>query len=98
MYQPKFNSVLVEIDDKDSEWGGENTEHSGGKSYNKGKAVAIGECIATEAYPVVPLTIEAQYLGKDILWNEGCEAGTLFEHEGKQYGFIYWSDIRGVKT
>lgn len=105
MYQPKFNSVLVEIDDKDAEWGGENSEAMLGKSYSKGKVVSIGLIIPTEQYPaiesksvggVIADTV-LECIGKQIMWNEGAEAGTTFEEDGKLYGMIYWFDIRGVK-
>lgn len=104
MYQPKFNSVLVEIDDKDAEWGGENGEAMLGKSYSKGKVIAQpNECISTQAYPMDFDSLGKlnnmikDLIDKDIMWNEGTEAGTTFEHDGKLYGFIYWFDIRGVK-
>lgn len=113
MYNPKFNSVLVEIDDKDAEWGGENNSEMLGKSYSKGKVISIGLLIPTQAYPFESLS-DTHYdcvasfdvaflnevetcIGQDIMWNEGTEAGTTFEHDGKLYGFIYWFDIRGVK-
>lgn len=104
MYQPKFNSVLVEIDDADALWGGGNDESMLGASFSKGKAVAMGTLVNTNNYPLVDaqelpdlLTDITDCIGKDILWNEGAEAGTVFEEDGKKYGFIYWWDIRGVK-
>jgi len=105
MYQPKFNSVLVEIDDTDAAWGGGNDESMMGKSFHKGKVVNIGFLVPTQAYPFDDLSkghlallgqIEV-CLGKDIIWNEGAEAGTTFEEDGKLYGFIYWYDIRACK-
>jgi hypothetical protein len=30
------------------------------------------------------------------MWNEGVEAGTIFEFDNKLFGMIYWWDIRGV--
>lgn len=98
MYSPKFNSVLVEIDDKDGEWGGENGEAMLGKSFSKGTIIDYGIRIATEAYPVLPAVNDLPLIGKDIMWNEGTEAGTTFEHDGKLYGFIYWHDIRATKV
>lgn len=100
MYNPKFNSVLVEIDDKDADWGGENQEAMLGKSYSKGKVISVGEFIDTNDHPMLPDTKRGHIthlVGKDIMWNEGDEAGLTFEHEGKLYGFIYWWSIRGVK-
>lgn len=99
MYQPSFNSVLVEIDDKDAEWGGENQESMLGKSYSKGKIVAFGDVFSTQSYPFAPEGYQKLFpslVGKHIMWNEGTEAGTTFEHDGKLYGFIYWFDIRGI--
>lgn len=104
MYKPKFNSVLVEIDDKDAKWGSANDESMLGKSYTKGNVIEFGECFPTEAYPYLPPEGETSLatdfkdiIGKDVMWNEGHEAGTTFEENGKLYGFIYWWDIRGVK-
>lgn len=99
MYEPKFNSVLVEIDDADAAWGNGNDESMLGKSYRQGTVVKTGGVVFTASYPQ-PLTMAdmAALTGKQIMWNEGVEAGTVFEHDGKQYGFIYWWDIRGVKA
>lgn len=101
MYEPKFNSVLVEIDDADAAWGNGNDESMLGKSYRYGTFVTAGELFATKDYQLEAEEI-ADILrpleGKQIMWNEGVEAGTVFEHDGKQYGFIYWWDIRGVKS
>jgi hypothetical protein len=104
MYQPLFNSVLVEIDDKDAEWGSGNDESMLGKSYSKGKVVKVGDLVATQTYPLVTSELDmlnSQYIkelpGKHIMWNEGAEAGTTFEEDGKLYGMIYWYDIRAVK-
>jgi hypothetical protein len=35
--------------------------------------------------------------GKYIMWHEGHEAGTVFEHDNKKYALIFWWDIIGVK-
>lgn len=103
MYEPIFNSVLVEINDKDAEWGSGNDESMLGKSYSKGKVIRVGTILPTQAYPVISTeevpsmygTIN-QLKGKQIMWNEGTEAGTTFEFDGKLFGMIYWWDIRGV--
>ncbi len=101
MYSPKFNSVLVQIDDKDAEWGGENNAEMLGKSYSKGTVVEIGDLIADDkhSFDVIEFAVVdlVSLKGKQIMWNEGAEAGTTFEEDGKLYGFIYWYDIRGVK-
>lgn len=102
MYQPKFNSVLVQIDDADAKWGNGNNEEMLGKSYSKGKFISRGFIYPSnqhdldKVYPVITNNLD-DLIGKDIMWNEGVEAGTTFEDSGKLYGFIYWWDIRGVK-
>lgn len=102
MYEPIFNSVLVQIDDKDANWGSGNDESMLGKSYSKGKVVAIGEPVEDEKHDQTTLDdilpeLE-KLIGKNIIWNEGAEAGTTFAHDDNKYGFIYWTDIRGVKV
>lgn len=99
MYEPVFNSVLVQIDDKDAKWGSGNDESMLGKSYSKGTVIRIGEFINTKEHPLITDVINKevnQLKGKQIMWNEGVEAGTLFEFDGKQFGFIYWWDVRAV--
>lgn len=100
MYEPGYNSVLVEIDDKDAQWGAGNDESMLGKSFSKGKFIRLGEFAEDSKYAEETLDeIWPELLklyGKKILWNEGVEAGTTFEFDGKLYGFIYWWDIRGV--
>lgn len=102
MYEPVFNSVLVEIDDKDAEWGSGNDESMLGKSYSKGKIIRVGNLVAKADYPLNEEThaeLKSQLnnsVGRKILWNEGSEAGTTFEFDGKLFGMIYWFDIRGV--
>src|SRR5436853_540847 len=101
MYEPVFNSVLVQIDDKDAEWGSGNDESMLGKSFTKGKVVRVGDALITQAYPVLPNDYIEKFkriVGKDIIWNEGAEAGTTFEFDGKLFGMIYWFDIRGIKV
>lgn len=98
MYDPSYNSVLVQIDDKDAQWGSGNDESMLGKSYNKGKFIKCGDVMETDKYMDVG-TVDDELtglVGKSIMWNEGVEAGTTFDHDGKLYGFIYWWDIRGV--
>jgi hypothetical protein len=108
MYQPQLNSVLVKLDDRDANWGGGNDGAMLGKSYRKGKLVTYGKCISTLDHPITDTqTAEAienmlaGLLGKEIMWNEGTEAGTVFEipeQQDAQFAFIYWWDIRGEKT
>jgi hypothetical protein len=97
MYKPKFNSVLVQIDDEDAKWGTGNDESMLGKSYSKGKVVEVAKAFPHRDYPVQPTMADLDLTGQDIMWNEGAEAGTTFEEDGKLYGMIYWWDIRGVK-
>jgi hypothetical protein len=103
MYEPIINSVLVQIDDKEGEWGGGNDESMLGRSYSKGTLIRIGDFVRTADYPFLsPDSIGAlksdiaKLQGRQILWNEGTEAGTTFEFDGKLFGMIYWWDIRGV--
>jgi hypothetical protein len=102
MYEPVFNSVLVQIDDKDAEWGTGNDDSMLGKSYSKGTVIRIGNIVPTDNYSCERIdwvdlgTDIEQLVGKQIMWNEGVEAGTVFEFDGKAFGMIYWWDIRGV--
>jgi hypothetical protein len=97
MYEPKFNSVLVEIEQ--DEWGGGNDESMLGKSFNKGTVVSAGDLLDTRDHPINGMKVEdiTDLFNKQIIWNEGAEAGTTFEYDGKLYGFIYWYDIRASK-
>ena len=103
MFTPKFNSVLVEIDNKDGEWGGSGDDTVMGKSFHKGKVIEVGELIYSQEHPFLfdhedtKVVADKLCVGKTIIWNEGDEAGTTFEFEGKLYGFVYWWNIRGVK-
>lgn len=103
MYEPVFNSVIVQIDDKDGEWGSGNDDSMLGKSFSKGTFITWGTLIpeATHLLSTEKAILELgkslnALKGKKIMWNEGTEAGTLFEFDGKQFGMIYWWDIRGV--
>ncbi len=101
MYKPSFNSVLVQIDDDDAKWGSGNDESMLGKSYSKGTAVEFGNLVPDDKYDIETLEdvrpMLDELVGKPVMWNEGAEAGTTWEENGKLYGFIYWWDIRGVK-
>lgn len=97
MYDPLFNSVLVEIDDKDANWGSGNDDSMLGKSYRLGTVVQVGDAVPIATYPQTPTMADVEkFKGQQIMWNEGAEAGTTFDHDGKLYGFIYWWDVRGV--
>lgn len=101
MYEPVFNSVLVEINDVDAMWGTGNDESMLGKSFTKGKVIRVGKPLETQAYPDIDdwiLDNVQSLIGKHIIWNEGAEAGTTFEFDGKLFGFIYWYDVRAVKV
>lgn len=104
MYKPKFNHVLVEIDDKGAEWGKSSDGNIGGEVWREGTVLELGELVPHKDYPLN--TVEAfdllvkhirELKGKQIMWNEGHEAGTVFEENGKKYCLIYWWDIIGVK-
>lgn len=94
MYKPSFNTILVEL--KAEEWGGGNDDSMLGKSYREGVVVDVGQYYPTADYQEPPQNI-GQLRHKHIMFNEGVEAGTVHEEDGKVYGFIYWWDIRGVK-
>ena len=100
MYEPLFNTVVVQIDDKENEWGHGNDESMLGKAFRAGTIITVGPCVGTHEHPLDDpdfLTEKISKLkGKKIMWNEGVEAGTVFEFDGKQFGMIYWWDIRGV--
>lgn len=106
MYKPLINTVLVEI--VIDEWApATKTESEGmlGRSYREGKVVSLGLIRSTKDYPFEEgsedhgrlLDVVESTLGREIMFNEGVESGTVFEDDGKTYGFIYWWDIRGVK-
>lgn len=102
MYKPAFNTVLVEIDSEADKWGKGNDEAMLGASYREGTVVEVGSYLARKDWPVEHDDLArlgadiAKLKGQRIMWNEGTEAGTTFEENGKMYGFIYWNDIRGV--
>lgn len=106
MYKPLFNHVLVELEvDK---WARGSDDSFGGEVYREGKLLKIGNCFATSDYPEFnPLGNLEDLVGKTIMWNEGHEAGKVFEHTTtndkgesvtKKYALIYWWDIVGVKA
>lgn len=103
MYEPILNSVLVEIDDADAKWGRGNDDAMLGKSYSKGRVIEVATFAQEESHPFIDRS-EAESIfekvyslkGKKIIWNEGHEAGTTFDFDGKQFAMIYWWDIRGV--
>lgn len=104
MYEPVFNSVLVQIDDEDAKYGSGNDESMLGKSYSKGTVIGAGGINAfkdtfLEAGNAIATAERIGDLeGKQIIWNEGAEAGTTFEFDGKLFGMIYWWDIRACKV
>lgn len=97
MYKPKFNQVLVEIDLSDAKWGNSNEEMMG-PSYREGKVLSYGEVFPTADYPEYnPLNALDEMIGKQVMWNEGHEAGKTFEDGDKLYALINWWDIVAVK-
>lgn len=101
MYKPLFNTVLVEIDDSDAKWGKSDKSEIGADAYREGKVFDVGLLLNHKDFPQIREEVVKQtllkFVGKQVMWNQGHEAGTVFEHEGKQYAFIHWWDIRGVK-
>jgi co-chaperonin GroES (HSP10) len=100
MYKPYINKVLVEIDDQDAEWGKSSDGNIGGEVYREGKIIEGGLLIETPDYIASLEEVNeeiSKLIGKRIIWNEGHEAGTVFEENGKKYALIYWWDIIGVK-
>jgi hypothetical protein len=104
MYKPGINHVLVEIDDTDAKWGKGNDDNVGGEVFREGSVVEFGSIMPTHDYPYISSGHNPKFtedlnslISKTIMWNEGHEAGKVFEHEGKKYALIYWWDIVGVK-
>lgn len=100
MYKPKFNKVLVEIDDKDAAWGKSSDGNMAGEVYREGTLLLVGWLVPTQEYPIVIDHLNDTLdglIGEQIMWNEGHEAGTVFEENGKKHCLIYWWDIIGVK-
>ena len=105
MYKPLFNTVLVEIDDKESQWGRGNDDAMGGQVFREGKLISVSpHIIASGDYQGVNGMELAEiasslnkWVSKTVMWNEGHEAGTIFEEGGKKYALLYWWDLRGVK-
>lgn len=100
MYKPKFNHVLVEIDDKDARWG-TNEENIGGVVYREGVICSVGHIVPTSEYPLsqvdTAFITKALPIGQKVMWNEGHEAGTVHEDNGKKYALIFWWDVIGDK-
>lgn len=94
MFKPMFNQVLVEVDNKDKEWGGGNNDNLGGEAYREGTLLGIGRFICTSDYPDYPLNL-GEFLDKHVMWNEGHEAGKTFEEDGKLYALVSWWDLVG---
>lgn len=99
MYKPLFNTLLVEVS-KDK-WGSGIDESMLGTDYREGTVRDVTSILVeTKDYPSIDDTLVQTILdlkGKEIMWNQGHEAGTVFEEDGKMYCCVYWWDIRGVK-
>ncbi len=105
IYHPIFNKVLVEIDDKDSTWGKSSDGSIGGVVYRDGRVLEIGTLLETTDYPnsidqlvTADGTILDKMVGKQVMWHEGHEAGTVFEENGKKYALIFWWDLIGIRN
>lgn len=100
MYKPMFNHVLVEVDEKDKQWGSSD-DSLGGAAYREGKLLSIcnsvvpyGDTGHLNGNDIEVIAKELLSLvGKRIMWNEGHEAGKTFEEDGKLYALIYWWDL-----
>ena len=100
MYKPLFNQVLVEIDDIDAKWGKGSDDNIGGEVYREGKLLEAGAMFATADYPISPEELSSEVekiIGKPVMWNEGHEAGKIFDEDGKKYALVYWWDLVAVK-
>jgi hypothetical protein len=101
MYKPLFNKVLVEIQESPEDKYGKTDDNLGGKAYREGKVLDVGPCCSTADYPLTGADLlEALSSIKNdstVMWHEGHEAGTVFEENGKQYAFVYWWDLCGLK-
>jgi hypothetical protein len=104
MYTPLFNTVLIELEEDAAAKYTSHDDSMLGKSYRKGTVTEVGGIMATKDYPVPDKDLGdtrqwfVDMIGKRILFNEGTESGTVFDHDGKRYAFIYWWDIRGTTT
>lgn len=101
MYKPKFNHVLVEIDDKDAQWGKSSENNPLTDAYREGTLRDGGDFYRVADHDVNPdeiVDMVKKLIGKPVMWNEGHEAGTVFEEDGKKYALIYWWDIIGEKV
>lgn len=105
IYSPLFNKVLVEIDDKDARWGKGSDDNIGGEVFREGKVLEVADDIFAFG-DTAQLSIDSQillegklraFLGKQVMWHEGHEAGTVFEENGKKYALIYWFDLIGIQ-
>lgn len=98
MYKPLFNQVLVEIDDSDAKWGKGNDDSFGGETFREGQLREFGTLLYTKDYPEVEGVVELleELIGKRVLWNEGHEAGKVFEHDDKKYALVYWWELVAV--
>jgi hypothetical protein len=105
VFKPLFNTVLVEI--KEDKWAraSGNDDNIGGEVFREGKVISFGSLAPDSDHPVYLVNGLAQQLCDDldrlaektVIWNEGHEAGTVFEEDGKKYALLYWWDLRGVK-
>jgi hypothetical protein len=104
MYKPLFNKVLVEINQDNKKWGSAD-DSIAGESYREGVVLGLGTIFGTLEHPInnenagrMILEELNPLIGREIMWNEGHEAGTTWEDDGKVYGLIYWWEILGVKS
>lgn len=96
-YKPALNQVLLELDTTEDKWGTGNDDSMLGRSYNKGTVVELGIFFATADYPMLGRTASEMmkdFLGKEVMYNEGTEAGKTFEDGDKLYALVdYWQIV-----
>lgn len=103
MYKPLFNQVLVEVDTESDKWGRGNDDSMLGKDYREGTVKDIGLVMSTKDFPIPGDVLESfhesllMFVGAEVMWHQGHEAGQTFEEDGKLYALIHWFDLIGVK-
>lgn len=100
--KPLNNHLLVEVirDDEDV------IRYTQDETLRKGKVLNAsfsnyhltgmgGMRICETPQELEQMTLELDYLvGKTVMWSEGAESGTVFQHEGKDYALVsFWQLI-----
>jgi hypothetical protein len=109
MYEPVFNAVVVQIDDKEAAWGGDKSDDGPfGSSYNKGKIVAVaddffpfGDTAHLSVDHVDKMRDRVAHIlmtGRPVMWHKGHEGESIFDFNGEKFAMIFWWDLVGVKV